>query len=114
MYGDRRQLSLFSNDGAIDYHTAEERARHNTTIRKLWDWRLRNTEGLTADELESMVYVKETKIRSSQHSNRSLPFLSKAAEVADEFGWDHVVVKALYALNRGDYVRDEISNEEEQ
>jgi len=107
-------LKSLLNDGAIDYHTAEGRAKHNTTIRKLWDWRLRNTEGLTADELESMVYVKETKIRSSQHSNRSLPFFSKAADVADEFGWDHVVVKALYALNRGDYVRDGISDEEEQ
>jgi hypothetical protein len=107
-------LKSLLNNEAIDYHTAEERVRHNTTRRKLWDWRLRNTEGLTADELESMVYVKETKIRSSQYSNRSLPFFSKAAEVADEFGWDHAVVKALHALNRGDYVRDGISDEEKQ
>jgi hypothetical protein len=107
-------LKSLLNDEAIDYHTAEERARHNTTIRKLWNWRLRNTEGLTGDELESMVYIKEVEIRSSQYSERSLPFFSKAAEVANEFAWDHVVVKALYALNRGDYVRDGISDEEEQ
>jgi hypothetical protein len=107
-------LKSLLNDDAIDYHTAEERARHNTTIRKLWDWRLRNTEGLTEEELQSLISTQETKIRSGTRSDRSLPFFSKAAEVADEFGWDHLVIKALHALNRGDYVRDGISDEEEQ
>ncbi|WP_135829852.1 NACHT domain-containing protein [Halorussus halobius] len=107
-------LKSLLNDGAIDYNTAEERARHNTTLRKLWDWRLRNPEGMTEEELRSLIRVKETKIRSSHRSDRALPFFAKAAEVADEFGWDRLVVDALHALNSGDYVRDEISNEEEQ
>lgn len=97
----------------IDYHTAEKRAVHNTTVRTLWDWRLRNPEGMTYEELDTMIYVKETNIRSSQYSNRKLPFFSKAAQVADNFGWDDLVIKALGALNRGDYVRDGISSEDE-
>ncbi|UWG50153.1 NACHT domain-containing protein [Halalkaliarchaeum sp. AArc-CO] len=105
--------SLLDAD-AVDYHTAEKYAEHNTTQRKLWNWRLENPDGMTAEELRSLIYVKETRIRSRRHSNRELPFFSKAAEVADNFGWDELVVKALHALNRGDYVRDGINSDREQ
>jgi len=105
--------SLLDAD-AVNYHTAEEHARNNTTVRKLWSWRLENPAGLTEDELDSMIYLKESKIRSSHHSKRALPFFTKAAMVAEDFGWTELTVKALQALNRGEYVRNGISPEREQ
>ncbi|MEE6209549.1 NACHT domain-containing protein [Salarchaeum sp. III] len=105
--------SLLDSD-AINYHTVEENAWQTTTVRKLWNWRLENSEGMTEEELYQLIDSKEMKVRSGPTSQMELPFFSKAAEVADEFGWEELVVKALRALCWGDYVQDGISDERKE
>lgn len=104
-------LKSLLDSGIIDYHTVEENARQATTVRKVWDWRLENPRGMSKEELSKLIGSKEMKIRSGSTSRMGLPFFSKAAEVADDFGWGDLVEKSLSALIWGDYVREGISDD---
>jgi hypothetical protein len=104
-------LKSLLDSGMVDYHTVEEYAEQATTVRKVWDWRLENPRGMNKAELSRLIDSKEMKIRSGSTSHMGLPFFSKAAIVADDFGWGDLVEKSLSALGWGDYVRNGISDD---
>ncbi|WP_336328310.1 NACHT domain-containing protein [Halovenus sp. HT40] len=107
-------LKSLLDSGAINYRVAENSAQQPTTVRKLCRWRLENPGGMTEDELYQLIDSKEMRVRSGPTSQMELPFFSKAAEVADEFGWEELVMKALRALSWGEYVRDGISDDQKE
>ena len=107
-------LKSLLDSGAINYQVTENSAQQPTTVRKLWRWRLENPGGMTEEELYQLIDSKEMRVRSGPTSQMELPFFSKAADVADDFGWEGLVVKSLRALRWGDYVRNGISDDRKE
>lgn len=95
-------VSTLIDDGVIDYHIAERAATNRGTAKRLWRWRLRNPTGITRSELENLIYVEETWLRTRSHSSVPIEYFSNAATIAEENGWSNLAKRALWAIT-GDH-----------
>lgn len=104
-------LRTLLDEGLINVESALESASDQTTINKLRDWRLEHPSVISEHGLRAIIDAERAKLRESEFTSKSIDIFARTAEIADDNGWDDLVVKSLIAMDRGDYVDEGVSDD---
>lgn len=104
-------LSTLLDENAVDYHSVAHTVRETGTARRLRKWRLRNPDGITKEELEEIIQIREWKLRARPHATQDIRYFADAALIAADQEWDSTVKLALRCMNRGERVGNGVDKE---
>lgn len=104
-------LKALLDEGLIDVGSALESASNQTTINKLRDWRLEHPSVISEEGLRAMIDAERAKLRRREFTSKNIDIFARTAEIADDNGWDDLVVKSLIAMDWGDFVDEGVSDD---
>jgi hypothetical protein len=104
-------LKTLLDEGLIDVGSALESASNQTTINKLRDWRLEHPSVISEEGLRAMIDAEQAKLRRREFTSKNIDIFARTAEIADDNGWDDLVVKSLIAMGWGDFVDEGVSDD---